>query len=132
MTLRQKSFTGTADMQDMATLVETFPEANLHVIDLPYRLTSWALDEPDNIGLWHNAAGELRGWAVMQTPFWCIDLVLNPQDEAEYPNLLAWAERRAAQLLGGPYGRPLWFVHAPGGPARPIFRAAALEAAGYA
>jgi len=34
----------------MADLVTAFPARQLHVVDLPYRLCSWALDEPDSIG----------------------------------------------------------------------------------
>ena len=54
MTIRQKVFAGEADLRAMAALVAAFPERNLHVIDLPYRLSSWALDDPANIGLWFN------------------------------------------------------------------------------
>jgi ribosomal protein S18 acetylase RimI-like enzyme len=115
----------------MAALVEAFPEHNLHVIDLPYRLCSWALDEPANIGLWFSAQGELRAWAVMQTPFWCIDFVLHPAEQALYPRLLAWAEQRATALVTSHFGRPAWFVHVPGGPTRPKTPQPALEAAGF-
>src|SRR5579859_2200095 len=132
MTLNQHPFTGPADLPAMAALVADHPAHNLHVVDLPYRLCSWALDEPDNVGLWFNEHGRLRAWAVMQTPFWCIDLVLHPADEAEYPQLLAWADQRASVLLGGAYARPLWFVYVPGGPGRPGFRASLLESAGFA
>ena len=65
MDLRQRLFAGQADLRAMAALVEPFPEQNLRVVDLPYRLCSWALDEPGNVGLWFNAVGELRAWAVM-------------------------------------------------------------------
>jgi len=68
----------------------------------------------------------------MQTPFWCIDIVLHPDDEAEFPRLLAWANQRAARLVGNDYGRPLWFIYLPGGPGRPVLRAPVLEAAGFA
>src|SRR5260370_14112437 len=131
MILRQRPFAGTADVAAMAGLVADFPEHNLHVVDLPYRLCSWALDEPENVCLWVNEHGELRAWAAMQTPFWCIDMVVHPADEAEYPRLVAWAAQRAAELLGGPYGRPLWFVYVPGGPGRPAFREPLLTAAGF-
>ena len=48
----------------MAALAQAFPAENLHVVDLPYRLSSWALDDPDNVGLWLNEHGELRAWAA--------------------------------------------------------------------
>jgi mycothiol synthase len=131
MTLHQRPFAGAADVTAMAALVDAFPEQNLHVVDLPYRLCSWALDEPDNVCLWFNEHGALRAWAAMQTPFWCIDIVVHPTEEAEYPRLLVWADQRAAELASGPYGRPLWFVYASGGPGRPAFREPLLTAAGF-
>ena len=129
MTFIQHPYTGPSDLRAMTALVNAFPDRNLHVVDLPYRLCSWALDEPNNVGLWTNAAGELRGWAVMQTPFWCLDLVVHPDDEAQYPHLLAWAEQRAAALRGSSYGRPLWFVNVL---ARQQSLQRNLEAAGFA
>ena len=71
----QRGFSGETDVQAMIALAHLAPTDNLHVADLPYRMSSWALDEPDNIGLWFDAEGELVGWAVMQTPFWTIDYV---------------------------------------------------------
>jgi mycothiol synthase len=129
MTLRQRPFSGKDDLRGMSALVEAFPEQNLHVVDLPYRLCSWALDETGNIGLWFNLEGELRAWTVMQTPFWCIDIVLHPDEQALYPRLLTWAQQRAADLLNGPYGRPAWFVHVPD---RQAARLRELEEAGFA
>jgi len=73
MTLRQRAFAGAEDLRAMADLVTAFPARQLHVVDLPYRLCSWALDEPDSIGVWANAAGEVRGRAVMHTAFWHTD-----------------------------------------------------------
>jgi mycothiol synthase len=129
MPLHQHPFAGAVDLPAMAALVAAHAEQNLHVGDLPYRLCSWALDEPGNVGLWMNEQDELRAWAVMQSPFWCIDLVLHPADEAEYPRLLAWANQRATQLRSGAYGRPAWFVHLP---KRQAARQPWLEAAGFA
>ena len=95
----------------MAALVAAFPKQNLHVADLPYRLSSWALDDPANVGLWLNEHGDLRAWAAMQTPFWCIDCICHPADEALYPHLLAWADRRARTAANTSSGRPAWFVN---------------------
>jgi hypothetical protein len=65
MPLHQRPFAGAADRPAMAALVAAFPEQNLHVVDLPYRLCSWALDEPGNVSLWLNEQGELRAWALV-------------------------------------------------------------------
>jgi len=129
MTLRQRAFLGAEDLRAMADLVTAFPARQLHVVDLPYRLCSWAMDDPANSGLWANAAGEVRGWAVMQTPFWCFDMVLHPDDESEFPALLAWAEQRATAAKGGVCGRPVWFVNVL---ARQKAFQRGLQAAGFA
>jgi mycothiol synthase len=132
VTPRQRSFADNADLRAMAGLVEALPEQNLHVVDFPYRLCSWGLDEPGNVGLWFNADGGLRAWVVMQTPFWCIGIVLHPAEQRLYSRLLAWAEQRAAALVNGAYSRPAWFVHVPAGPARQTTRLPELEAVGFA
>jgi mycothiol synthase len=102
---------GETDKQAMIALAHVFPTDNLHVADLPYRLSSWAVDYPDNIGLWVNAEGQLLAWAVMQTPFWTIDYVYHPDAGTNlHQRILAWADHRARQVLDTPSGRPCWFV----------------------
>ncbi|HSJ58287.1 MAG TPA: N-acetyltransferase, partial [Anaerolineae bacterium] len=88
------------------------PAGNEHVADLPWRLTSWALDDPGNVALWEDAQGQLLGWAVMQLPFWTIDYALHPGAGPDlHPALLAWADARARALLRTEHARPAWFVH---------------------
>ena len=92
-------------------LVHIAPGDNVHVVDLPYRLSSWALDHPENVGLWVHVEGELLAWAVMQTPFWTIDYVCHPQTGKDlHRQILAWVDRRALAALGTTTGRPMWFV----------------------
>jgi ribosomal protein S18 acetylase RimI-like enzyme len=96
----------------MAQLAHDFPAGNLHVVDLPYRFSSWAFDCPENIGLWINTDGQLLAWATLQTPFWTIDYAYHPDaDENLHRQLLAWADTRAVQVLDTPTGRPMWFVN---------------------
>ncbi len=112
MNVGQRQFSGEADIQAMMALARAFPHDNSHVVDLPYRLTSWALDYPDNIGLWMNAHGQLMAWAVMQTPFWAIDYACHPRaDRSLHRQILAWADRRARAVLGTSIGHPMWFVN---------------------
>lgn len=114
----------------MLDLVLAFPQDNQHVTDLPYRLCSWALDEPGNVGLWVDAGGSLLGWVVMQTPFWTIDYAVHPAVSPELlPAMLAWADDRAWGLQGCSYQLPCWFVMAF---ADLSARARAFEAAGFA
>lgn len=96
----------------MSTLAREFALINLHVIDLPYRLSSWALDNPNNIKLWFDEHEQLAGWAVLQPPFWTIDYVFHPTAEAQlHPEILAWADQRARSILHTQMGHPAWFVN---------------------
>jgi uncharacterized protein YfaA (DUF2138 family) len=61
----QHPFSGEADKLAKASLSCAFPEHNFHGIDLPYRLSSWSLDDPQNACLWKDAAGDLQAWAVL-------------------------------------------------------------------
>lgn len=98
------------DILAMEAVVDTHPSEHLHHIDLPYRFSSWALDEPKNVALWEDNDGTLRAWSVLQTPFWTIDYGCSPNDAALFQEILAWAEDRARQILDTPYGHPKWFV----------------------
>jgi mycothiol synthase len=125
----QRSFSE-GDDRGMAALVRAFPASNLHIADLPYRLSSWALDDPENAALWAGAEGGLLAWAVMQAPFWAIDYAIDLHAEPVlHRDILAWAEGRARQVVGTRYGRPMWFVNVFAGQAD---RIRDLEAAGYA
>ncbi len=114
----------------MHSLARLSPSANLHLTDLPYRFSSWACEEPQNVAVWRSPAGELTAWAVLQTPFWTIDCAIHPDFEASlFPQVLAWAEGRARQAQGTDYARPAWFVNVF---SSQMGRIAVLEAAGFA
>ena len=74
----ETQYCGEADRARMLSLVQAHPAENIHVIDLPYRLCSWALDSPANVALWESEQGELLAWAVLQSPFWSLDYALHP------------------------------------------------------
>ncbi|CAN5566039.1 hypothetical protein BH10CHL1_BH10CHL1_07420 [soil metagenome] len=112
MKIKQRAFSGAADLLPMAALGYAFPADNLHTVDQPYRFSSWALDEPENIQLWVDEQDRVVAWVVMQTPFWSIDYACHPDVADEvHPQLLAWADQRAQQLVGNTFGRPMWFVN---------------------
>jgi ribosomal protein S18 acetylase RimI-like enzyme len=118
-----------SEKYQMSALTNKFPAGYLHVTDLPYRLSSWALDDPDNVGLWFNENGGLVAWAVLQTPFWEIDYFCHPDVELSlHPEILAWAERRACATIYTPYGHPSWYINVFSGQAE---RIQDLERAGF-
>jgi len=106
----QRKFRGRKDLIEMQALARAFPEDHLHTTDLPWRLSSWALDDPDNIGLWVAENGRLVGWAVLQTPFWAVDFAIDRAQSASLlPHILRWADARAGQIQPTQYGHPAWF-----------------------
>ncbi len=111
MPIIQRPYSGEADKALMSALSRQFPSDNLRVTDLPYRLSSWACDDPANVGLWFDDA-RLVAWAVLQTPFWTLDYAYHPDAAPDiHPHILAWADERARAALKTPTGRPTWFVN---------------------
>ena len=110
MTIRWRSFSAEQDKYRMSALARQYPENNLHGIDLPYRLSSWAFDDPENISLWFDENQQLVAWAALQTPFWTVDYVCHPDVELYlHREILAWADERARLTVMTPNGRPAWF-----------------------
>jgi mycothiol synthase len=129
MPLTRRVYSQATDLHEMYALARQFPADQLHSIDLPYRFSSWAMDEPENTGLWFEGQ-RLMGWAVLQAPFWTIDITCRPDAVAHlYPEMLAWAEQRARAAIQGKYGRPMWFVMVFRGQTERIRK---LEEAGFA
>ena len=109
--IRQRGFAGAGDIAAMIAVACANPAAPPHVVDLPYRFSSWALDDPQNIALWVDARDRLLAWAVMQAPFWTIDYAYRPDAEPGiHRRILSWADARARQMVTTPHGRPCWFV----------------------
>ena len=112
MKITLRCFSSEHDKYLMSALARQCPENNLHVIDLPYRLSSWALDDPENIGLWFDQNERLIAWAVLQTPFWAVDYVYQPDTESYlHQEILSWADQRAHLIANTASGRPAWFIN---------------------
>jgi mycothiol synthase len=112
MPLLQRAFRGPTDWAHMAAVVQAQPSDHLHVIDLPYRLCSWAFDEPANCALWEDASGRVVAWAVLQSPFWSIDYAVHPTAPATMLHtILAWADQRARAIRGTLFAHPMWFIN---------------------
>ena len=101
MQLAQRPFRDDMDKARMAALVALQAADHLHTVDLPYRLSSWAFDEPENVALWETADGTLLGWSVLQSPFWAIELAAHPDAPPSLSGeMLAWADQRARAING--------------------------------
>jgi ribosomal protein S18 acetylase RimI-like enzyme len=131
MRIIPRAYAGAADQQRMAELVRLFPADNIHVVDLPYRLSSWAFDYAENIGLWEDQRDLLVGWAVLQSPFWALDYAYRPEayEHGIHALILEWAEARANSIVSRPNGRPVWYATAR---SDQIDRIGDLERAGFA
>jgi mycothiol synthase len=135
MQILETPFSGENDFREMETLAREFRSDNLHVTDLPYRISSWAINDPENIGLWKDASGSLAAWAILQGPFCSVDIACQPELEASLiPNILNWVDERSREHpdrvpRGTPSGGRCWFIDAFSDQKE---RVRALESAGYA
>jgi ribosomal protein S18 acetylase RimI-like enzyme len=110
-------------------LVEHSPNRQVHVVDLPWRLSSWAWPIAGQTKFWSTSNGDLHAWACLQTPFWSLDYATHPDaPPALTRELLSWADERAQALVSTPLGRPMWFTFAFADQTDVI---QALEAAGF-
>ena len=109
--MHPKIYSGPEDNDRMLRLAHNHPLGHVHVIDLPYRLSSWALENPENVGLWEDQQGRLVAWAVLQTPFWTVDYALHPAAPPDaFASILTWVDGQARALLLTQYGHPAWFL----------------------
>lgn len=109
--IKQRPLNIDDDYDHIIALVHRYPDQFVHVIDLPYRLCSWAFDCQDNAAAWFTESGELLAWAVLQAPFWVIDIFHSRTRYQEtYQKVLLWAEERCWSLRGTQFGRPTWFI----------------------
>lgn len=113
MKINQRCFRNDTDKALMIALARQHAVEHLRVLDLPYRLSSWALDDPENACLWFDEGDNLLGWVVLQSPFWTMDITCRPDVVPTlYCEILAWADARARQVVNTDFRRPSWFVMA--------------------
>lgn len=94
MIFKRRSFQGQTDLDHMIELVLSHPSENQHVVDLVYRLCSWAITDIQNIALWENENKELVGWAVAQQPFSSLDYTLHPTIPRLEEQIIQWGKQR--------------------------------------
>jgi mycothiol synthase len=113
MIVTMRPSAGEADLRRVAQLVRAFPDEQLHVVDLPYRLTSWALESDRNARLWQDAAGGLLAFAIIQLPWQTLDYFVHPEarDMGIETAMMIWVAERM-QELAAERGSPITlYVH---------------------
>lgn len=117
-----------SDIADMLQMALLSPQNNFSCFDLPYRLSSWALDSAENGQPWFYD-DLLVAWAILQTPFWSLDFVINPSYEEDLlPIILEWDDQKARFVINSSFGRPSWYIQVF---SNQFNRISALEQAGY-
>ena len=112
MKTTHRSYQDESDKVLMIAIARQYPADHLRVFDLPYRLSSWALNDPENVHLWFEPGGSLLGWAALQFPFWTIDITCRPDAvPVLYSEMLTWADKRVCQIAGTTWERPSWYVN---------------------
>lgn len=108
MTLTMRICRGEADFALIADLVRYVPPSSRHLIDLPWRLSSLALQSGDDACLWEDEQGTLLGFAAWQVYWAALDFFIRPgnHQQALETVLFNWATQRF-QELDRARGRPL-------------------------
>jgi ribosomal protein S18 acetylase RimI-like enzyme len=98
--MNQRPFRGPADFAAIMALAIQAPVEQFSATALPYQLSSWATDDPANVGLWADEQGQLLAFALLQAPFASLYYTLHPAVDATafLPTVLTWGQDRAAAL----------------------------------
>lgn len=120
------------DRAMMYDLIITSPTSKaLHVADLPWRLSSPSACTPEQTQLWESTDGRVVAWAVLQSPWHCLDYEINPDAHAAEleASILEWGVTRLSAEASR-RGAPLpFYVSARKSDAS---RVATIERAGFA
>lgn len=96
----ERPYSGLDDKQRILELVYADPAGQRHAVDMPYRLSAWSLDTPDNTRLWEAADGRLAGFAVLQGPWQALDfgVAVSARGRGLEARILAWGAARAQAI----------------------------------
>lgn len=97
MTITRHAFRGEVDMPRILNLVSSMPLACRHVIDLPWRLSSPAINEGRDAAFWQSADGQVVGFAAWQYYWAALDFFILPGRPDLEEDLFAWADERFRQ-----------------------------------
>lgn len=100
MELIARPFAGDADLPAVDNLVQAASSRTRHLVDLPWRLSSPAVETGRDMRLWFTAAGVPVGFAAWQQWWAVLDVIVRPghlQHEVE-ADIFAWAPTRFREL----------------------------------
>lgn len=108
MTITRHPFRGEIDTPHILDLVRSMPLSCRHVIDLPWRLSSPAINEGRDAVFWENAEGRVVGLGAWQYYWAALDFFIlpSPEMQAVEADLFTWADGRFREL-DQERGRPL-------------------------
>ena len=88
------------DTTAIYALAALLPDDAIAAAALPYQLSSWATDDPDNLGLWTTPDGALMAFALFQVPFASVYYAIHPDADAVTLEdaIFVWSKERAATL----------------------------------
>jgi len=111
MDLTMRAPAGDADLPLIAELIHAAPPLSRHLVDFPWRLSSPALQSPDDARLWTTADGTLVGFAAWQVWWATLDVYVRPSPHRQEVEaaIFDWAARRFRELdQGRGYPLPYW------------------------
>lgn len=99
MAITRCAFRGEADVPRILDLVRSMPLSCPHVVDLPWRLSSPAINEGRDAAYWVNADEGVAGFAAWQQYWAALDCFILPglpdaERQAVEGELFAWADGR--------------------------------------
>ncbi|MEM7117420.1 MAG: N-acetyltransferase [Chloroflexota bacterium] len=111
--------TNNPDLARLQPLLQADPQhPHIHLVDMPYRLTSTWQEFGCEVGLWEHD-GELVAWAVFMPPWWNVDYAIHPSlrgSELER-EMFAWGaaemQRYATRANESFYGSVEFFANTP-------------------
>ncbi len=96
MMITRHAFRGETDLPRISAIIENMPLSCVHVIDLPWRLSSPAINESHDAVLWEDEHGQVLAFAAWQYYWATLDFFIMPGPEAQSieVDLFAWADER--------------------------------------
>jgi ribosomal protein S18 acetylase RimI-like enzyme len=90
----------TEDSRAVHELAALLPDEAISAAALPYHLSSWACDDPENLALWTTPDGALMAFALFQLPFGSVHFAIHPRADRSVLEdaIFVWSKERAAAL----------------------------------